>query len=111
MNFCTKTIAVSYENILIQLLTGDDTWFVFDGQWIGAPELFNQGDSYRYDVGNQIEFEYTSDGIEIIAEVEGICTSGGWGINDYPDYQISAQVKHLGNGNWQLSDVRCRTWE
>ena len=93
------------------VIDGDDTWFVFDGQWIGAPELFNQGDSYRYDVENQIEFEYTSDGIEIIAEVEGICTSGGWGTNDYPDYQISAQVKHLGNGNWQLSDVRCRTWE
>ncbi len=93
------------------VMKGDETGFVFDGQWIGAPELFNQGDSYRYDVGNQIEFEFIPDGIEIIAEVEGICTSGGWGSNDYPGYLISAQVKHLGNGNWQLFDVRCRTSE
>ncbi|MDE5597545.1 MAG: hypothetical protein K2J04_06915 [Lachnospiraceae bacterium] len=94
------------------VIDGDDTWFVFDGQWIGAPELFNnEVPSYQYDVENQIEFEYTPDGIEITAEVEGIRTSDPWGINDYPDYQISAQVKHLGNGNWQLSDVRCRTWE
>lgn len=94
------------------VIDGDDTWFVFDGQRIGAPELFNnEVQSYRYDVENQIEFEFTPDGIEITAEVESIRTSAPWGINDYPDYQISAQVKHLGNGNWQLSDVRCRTYE
>lgn len=92
------------------VIDGDDTWFVFDGQWIGAPELFNnEVPSYQYDVENLIEFKYTPDGIEISAEVEGISTSSGW--SDYPGYYISAQVKHLGNGNWQLSDVRCRTLE
>ena len=85
---------------------GDDIWFVFDGQWIGAPELFNnEVPSYRYDVENIIWFEFTPDGIEITAAVEGISTSSGW--SDDSGYYISAQVKHLGNGNWQLSDVRC----
>ena len=89
------------------VIDGDDTWFVFDDEFIGAPELFNnEVQSYRYDVENLIRFKYTQDGIEISAEVEGISTSSGW--SDYPGYYISAQVKHLGNGNWQLSDVRCR---
>ena len=91
------------------VIDGDDIGFVFDGSLIGAPELFEQGVSYRYDVGNQIEFAYTPDGIEIMAEVEGICTSGGYGSNDYPGYVISAQVKHLGNGNWLLENVCCQT--
>ncbi|MBD5506406.1 MAG: hypothetical protein HDR09_22275 [Lachnospiraceae bacterium] len=93
------------------VIDGDDIGFVFDGVLIGAPELelFAQGVSYRYDVGNQIEFAYTPEGIEITAEVEGICTSGGYGSNDYPGYVISAQVKHLGNGNWLLENVCCQT--
>ena len=88
---------------------GDDIWLVFDGQRIGMPELFWQGISYRYNIGDQIEFEYTQDGIEIIAEVQCICTSGECAINLSSGYRISAQVKHLDDGNWQLSDVRCRT--
>ena len=92
------------------VIDGDDTWFVFDGQWIGAPELFNnEVPSYRYDVENIIWFEFTPDGIEITAAVEGISTSSGW--SDDSGYYISAQVKHLGNGNWQLSDVRCQIEE
>ena len=90
---------------------GEDIGFVFDGVLIGTPELFEQGDSYRYDVGDQIEFAYTSYGIEIMAEVEGTCTSGGYGVNDFPGYVISAQVKHLGNGNWRLENVCCQTEE
>lgn len=88
---------------------GDDIGFVFDGALIGSPELFEEGVSYRYDVGNLIEFVYTPDGIEIMAEVEGICTSGEYATNDYPGYVISAQVSHLGNGNWRLENVCCQT--
>ena len=90
-------------------IDGDDTWLVFDGQRTVALELFNNEVlSCRYDVGNHIDIAYTAEGIEIMAVVEGICTSGEYAINDYTDYRISAQVKYLGSGIWQLSDVRCR---
>ncbi len=91
------------------VIDGDDTWFVFDGQKIVVIE-FNEVQSYWYDVGNHVDIEYTADGIEITAVVEGI--SDEYAINAvYPDCRILAQVKFLGNGNWQLSDVRCRTSE
>ena len=82
--------------------------FCFEGETIGTVDTTGidyGADRYEYDVGNLIDFYFTTDGMKIEATVEGISTGGKLAISACPGYVLSADVCYNGAGKWNFADV------
>ncbi|MCI8852749.1 MAG: M56 family metallopeptidase [Lachnospiraceae bacterium] len=87
--------------------TEDGVRFVFKGMTVGIAEQVEQEEleqEYYYYAGSLVDFRFVEEKICLRAEILGYSNVNFSG--QYPGHELYAQVRYLGEGNWQLTEVK-----
>lgn len=85
----------------------DGVHLLFDGEITGVAEQVAKEEldnRYGYYAGSQINFRFVEDTIVLRAKLAGYSKINHSG--EFPGHELDAQVHYLGEGVWQLADIR-----